>query len=132
MKGFFTGAVMKATAGKADGSKVAAELASRRGLDAPGAAGLAAELEAAGCQVRVAACDVADRDQLTAMIELTRTVPVASHLTRHAVDLVMATHPSHATAPKEFQGYVRFGASPRGKPALIHEIGGARSGHIFL
>jgi aspartyl-tRNA(Asn)/glutamyl-tRNA(Gln) amidotransferase subunit B len=31
MKGFFTGAVMKATAGKADGSKVAAELASRRG-----------------------------------------------------------------------------------------------------
>ena len=31
MKGFFTGAVMKATSGKADGSKVAAELASRRG-----------------------------------------------------------------------------------------------------
>jgi aspartyl-tRNA(Asn)/glutamyl-tRNA(Gln) amidotransferase subunit B len=30
MQGFFTGAVMKATSGKADGSKVAAELASRR------------------------------------------------------------------------------------------------------
>jgi MoxR-like ATPase len=61
----------------------------------------------------------ADRAQLTAMIELTRTVPVASHLTRHAVDLVMATHSDHATAPKEVQGYVRFGASPRGAQALI-------------
>ena len=31
LRGFFTGAVMKATSGKADGSKVAAELLSRRG-----------------------------------------------------------------------------------------------------
>jgi aspartyl-tRNA(Asn)/glutamyl-tRNA(Gln) amidotransferase subunit B len=31
LRGFFTGAVMKATSGKADGSKVAAELSSRRG-----------------------------------------------------------------------------------------------------
>ena len=31
-------------------------------MDAPGAAGLCADLEAAGAQVRVAACDVADRD----------------------------------------------------------------------
>jgi aspartyl-tRNA(Asn)/glutamyl-tRNA(Gln) amidotransferase subunit B len=31
LRGFFTGAVMKATSGKADGSKVAAELSRRRG-----------------------------------------------------------------------------------------------------
>jgi polyketide synthase 12 len=43
-------------------------LASRRGLEAPGAAGLAAELEAAGCRVRVAACDVADREQLSGLL----------------------------------------------------------------
>jgi MoxR-like ATPase len=62
---------------------------------------------------------VATAGQLTAMIELTRTVPIASHLTRHAVDLVMATHPTHETAPKEVQQYVRFGASPRGAQALV-------------
>ncbi|MEW1866351.1 SDR family NAD(P)-dependent oxidoreductase, partial [Streptomyces sp. NPDC088194] len=43
-------------------------LASRRGLEAPGAGELVAELEAAGCQVRVAACDVADREQLTSLL----------------------------------------------------------------
>ncbi|WP_328474034.1 SDR family NAD(P)-dependent oxidoreductase [Streptomyces sp. NBC_00448] len=43
-------------------------LASRRGLEAPGASELAAELEAAGCRVRVAACDVADREQLTELL----------------------------------------------------------------
>jgi MoxR-like ATPase len=62
---------------------------------------------------------VAERERLWAMIELTRTVPVADHLTRHAVDLVLATHPDHASAPKEVQQYVRFGASPRGAQALI-------------
>jgi len=62
---------------------------------------------------------VAGAAELTAMIDLTRRVPVASHLTRHAVDLVMATHPDHPTAPKEVQAYVRFGASPRGAQALI-------------
>jgi rifamycin polyketide synthase modules 1, 2 and 3 len=43
-------------------------LASRRGLDAEGAGELAAELEAGGCQVRVAACDVGDRGQLADLL----------------------------------------------------------------
>jgi acyl carrier protein len=43
-------------------------LVSRRGLAAPGAGELAAELEEAGCRVRVAACDVADRGQLAGLI----------------------------------------------------------------
>uniref|UniRef100_UPI0037D9C456 SDR family NAD(P)-dependent oxidoreductase n=2 Tax=Streptomyces prunicolor TaxID=67348 RepID=UPI0037D9C456 len=43
-------------------------LASRRGLEAPGAGELVAELEAAGGRVRVVACDVADRAQLTELL----------------------------------------------------------------
>ncbi|MEX2659804.1 MAG: AAA family ATPase [Acidimicrobiales bacterium] len=62
---------------------------------------------------------VADAATLTAMIELTRQVPVASHLVRHAVDLVIATQPDQPTAPEEVRRYVRFGASPRGAQALI-------------
>ncbi len=44
-------------------------LASRRGARAPGAAELQAELVGLGAQVRVAACDVADRGQLEALLE---------------------------------------------------------------
>jgi acyl transferase domain-containing protein/NADPH:quinone reductase-like Zn-dependent oxidoreductase len=43
-------------------------LASRRGGHAPGAADLAAELTAAGVQVTIAACDVADPDQVAALL----------------------------------------------------------------
>ncbi|HEY3480528.1 MAG TPA: SDR family NAD(P)-dependent oxidoreductase, partial [Streptomyces sp.] len=44
-------------------------LTSRRGAAAPGAAELAAELEAAGASVRIAACDAADRGELTALLD---------------------------------------------------------------
>ncbi|WP_433709226.1 type I polyketide synthase [Nocardia sp. CA-084685] len=53
-------------------------LVSRRGPDAPGAADLVGDLEAAGAQVRVAACDVADRDALR---DLLRTIPEQHPLT---------------------------------------------------
>ncbi|WP_428829940.1 type I polyketide synthase [Saccharothrix syringae] len=43
-------------------------LTSRRGPDAPGAADLKAELEAAGTEVTLAACDVADRDSVAALL----------------------------------------------------------------
>ena len=43
-------------------------LTSRRGPEAPRAAELAAELEELGAEVRIAACDVGDRDQLEALL----------------------------------------------------------------
>jgi MoxR-like ATPase len=62
---------------------------------------------------------VADGPTLAAMIGLTREVPVPGHLVEHAVDLVLATHPTGEAAPDPVRRYVRFGASPRGAQALI-------------
>ncbi|MCP2274595.1 Acyl transferase domain-containing protein [Nocardia amikacinitolerans] len=44
-------------------------LTSRRGLDAPGAAELRAELTELGAQVTIAACDVSDRSALAALLD---------------------------------------------------------------
>jgi MoxR-like ATPase len=61
---------------------------------------------------------VADAASISAMIELTRKVPAASHVLRYAVALVVATQPGSPTSPAELARYVRFGASPRGAQAL--------------
>ncbi len=62
---------------------------------------------------------VADAARLGEMIDLTRQVAAASHVLRHAVDLVAATHPGGPAAPDAVERYVRFGASPRGAQALV-------------
>lgn len=62
---------------------------------------------------------VAGAETLRAMIELTRQVPVASHLREHAVALIVATHPEGEGATEEVRRFVRFGASPRGAQALV-------------
>lgn len=62
---------------------------------------------------------VANQSDIASMIATTREVPIADHVMRYAVDLVVASHPAHGTAPDMVRDYVRFGASPRGAQALI-------------
>jgi acyl transferase domain-containing protein/acyl carrier protein len=53
-------------------------LASRRGAQAPGATELSGELEGMGTRVRLAACDVADRDAVAALLgEITAERPLS-------------------------------------------------------
>jgi MoxR-like ATPase len=75
------------------------------------------ERTTAGAEAEVRA--VADGPTIASMIALTREVPAASHVVRHAVDLVIATHPDQAPAPDVVRRYVRFGASPRGAQSMI-------------
>ena len=84
----------------------------------PSAADLVEVVERTTGEVPRALSAVADGPTLAAMIELTRQVPVASHLVRHAVDLVVATQPG-PQAPDLVRRYVRFGASPRGAQSLV-------------
>ncbi|WP_405876764.1 SDR family NAD(P)-dependent oxidoreductase [Streptomyces sp. NBC_01384] len=67
-------------------------LTSRRGPDAPGAAGLCDELTALGCRVTLAACDIADRDALCALLD---AVPEELPLTAvvHTAGAVEAARP---------------------------------------
>jgi len=85
----------------------------------PPAADLVAVVERTTGDARPTVDRVADAAVLTAMVELTRRVPAASHVVQHAVDLVVATHPDLPEAPDAVRRYVRFGASPRGAQALI-------------
>ncbi|MGH8933599.1 MAG: AAA family ATPase [Egibacteraceae bacterium] len=62
---------------------------------------------------------VAGTVQLRAAAALIREVPMASHVTRHVVDLVGATHPRSLLAPEPISRYVRHGASPRGAQSLV-------------
>ncbi|MEM7346879.1 MAG: MoxR family ATPase [Chloroflexota bacterium] len=62
---------------------------------------------------------VANGDTILAMQRLVRQVPIASHLTTYAVNLLEATHPQHSSAPELVRRYVRYGASPRGVQATI-------------
>ena len=62
---------------------------------------------------------VATAQDLLHMQQLARSVPIASHVTAYAAQLVRATHPGEKTAPEMVRRYVRYGASPRGMQALI-------------
>jgi MoxR-like ATPase len=62
---------------------------------------------------------VAGREELAAMSDLSREVPIASHVLERAVRMVLATHPDRDGAPEEARRYVRWGSSPRGLQALV-------------
>ncbi|MFF4402908.1 type I polyketide synthase [Streptomyces sp. NPDC001480] len=75
-------------------------LTSRRGADAPGAAALCDELTALGCRVTLAACDVADRDALAALLD---RVPAELPLTAvvHTAGAVEAARPLGDLTPDD-------------------------------
>ncbi|MBW3658690.1 MAG: AAA family ATPase [Actinobacteria bacterium] len=62
---------------------------------------------------------VASTEELVAAIRLVREVPMASHVLRHVVDLVQATHPTNDTAPELVRRFVSHGSSPRGAQSLV-------------
>jgi len=88
-------------------------LTSRRGLDAPGAVDLKAELEALGSTVTVAACDAADRESLAALLAehpVTAVVHTAGVLDDGVID---------ALTPEQITGVLR----PKVDGALnLHEL----------
>jgi MoxR-like ATPase len=57
--------------------------------------------------------------EILAMREIVREVPMARDVQAHAIDLVMCTHPDDKHASPLAKKYVRYGASPRGAQALI-------------
>ena len=79
-------------------------LVSRRGADAPGAAELTEELTALGASVTVAACDVADRAAVAALLsgvdDLTGVVHTAGVLADAALDRLTDEHLDRVFAPK--------------------------------
>jgi MoxR-like ATPase len=85
----------------------------------PGADDLVAVVEQTTSGSQAVLREVTDARTIEAMIALTREVPIASHLVRHAVDLTLATHPTGERAPDAVRRYVRFGGSPRAAQALV-------------
>ncbi|MFA1552038.1 SDR family NAD(P)-dependent oxidoreductase, partial [Actinomadura chokoriensis] len=82
-------------------------LTSRRGLNSPGAVELETELRELGVRVTVAACDVADRDALTHLIEaippeypLTTIIHTAAALDDGAIDSLTVNQVDHVLRGK--------------------------------
>ncbi len=65
------------------------------------------------------ASQAADGARIIAMGNLTRKVPIASHVSEYVARLAIATHPDSDTATEMVKQYVRYGSSPRGAQALI-------------
>ncbi|WP_285792135.1 type I polyketide synthase, partial [Micromonospora sp. NBRC 101691] len=75
-------------------------LVSRRGPDAPGAAELAAELRDLGARVTVAACDVADRTAVAALLDRVRADGPPVRVVLHTAGVAQTT-PLMAVTPTE-------------------------------
>ena len=60
-----------------------------------------------------------DPKRILEMSALSRQIPISDEVRRHAIHIVMATHPDHELATAMTKRFVRFGSSPRGAQALI-------------
>ncbi len=61
----------------------------------------------------------ASGEDILAMRNLAREVPIASHVANYVARLVVATHPESPDAPALVRQFVRYGSSPRGGQSLI-------------
>ncbi|MFN3193205.1 MAG: AAA family ATPase [Aureliella sp.] len=57
--------------------------------------------------------------RVLAMSDLSRKIPISDDVRRYAIQVVMATHPTHELASKMTKQFVRYGSSPRGAQAVI-------------
>ncbi len=62
---------------------------------------------------------VLHREDILAMQQLVRQVPVARHVQDYAIRVVQATHPDGPESPDLVKRFVRYGSSPRGAQALL-------------
>ena len=60
-----------------------------------------------------------ESERVLEMSQLARRIPVSDEVRRHAIHVVMATHPDHELASPMTKRFVRFGSSPRGAQAVI-------------
>lgn len=61
----------------------------------------------------------ASAQDILEMIQISRDVPMASHVKNYALRLVLATHPKSEFATPLVNQYVRYGSSPRGGQAMV-------------
>ena len=62
---------------------------------------------------------VVTREELLAVEQVVRAVPVAEHVLRYAVDLACATRPGEPGASKTAGTYFEWGAGPRASQYLV-------------
>lgn len=62
---------------------------------------------------------VMNGERILQLRDLARQIPVADAVQKHAINMVLGTHPDQPTATQLVKRFVRYGASPRGAQALI-------------
>ncbi|AEV67172.1 AAA family ATPase [Acetivibrio clariflavus] len=62
---------------------------------------------------------VTTAEEILAIRQITREIPIAKPVLEYAVKLVLATHPESEYGAEIAKKYVRFGSSPRGAQAIV-------------
>lgn len=62
---------------------------------------------------------VLDAEQIQTMKRTIKQVPLAYHVKKYAIHLILATHPDKEQSTDESKMYVRYGSSPRGLQNLV-------------
>ena len=65
------------------------------------------------------ASELLDPSRVLEMSNLARRIPISDEVRRYAIQVVMATHPTHELASPMTKQFVRYGSSPRGAQAVI-------------